>query len=198
VTCVTCDEAFTLSNGPQIVREFRDSKGTEWVVFLTERRERAATRDHYLPEEYRDGWLVFESSKGEKRRLAPVPPDWESLPDDHLAALCTRATATAPRIRERPTARRDAPAERAADGGAPLRPQLREMEQRLEQALGEVCSEPAPTKLNTGELIHVEETLAIATQAAKEAVSLRRRLRADRGDVDRGESPEAPGLDQNA
>lgn len=41
-----------------------------------------------------------------------------------------------------------------------LQPQLREMETRLTSALGEVCELPPPAKLNTGELIRVEETLA--------------------------------------
>jgi hypothetical protein len=148
-------------------------------VFLTERRQRPAARDHYLPEDYREGWLVFESSEGEKRRLAPVPGNWEALTDEELATLCARATVSAPRLKER-----------TADRAAPLRPQLHEMEHRLEEALGEVCRLPAPTKLNTGELIRVEETLALATEAAKEAVSLRRKIRADRGASGSGDSPQ--------
>jgi hypothetical protein len=35
-------------------------------------------------------------------------------------------------------------------------------------------------QVNTGELIKIEETLAIAAAAAKEAVSVRRRMRKDR------------------
>jgi hypothetical protein len=38
------------------------------------------------------GWLVFESAF-ERRRLAPIPSDWERLSDDELSALCARATA---------------------------------------------------------------------------------------------------------
>jgi len=53
-----------------------------------------------------------------------------------------------------------------------LQPQLRELETRLSSALYAVCGLPPPEKLNTGELIRVEETLALATEAAKEAVSL--------------------------
>lgn len=35
-------------------------------------------------------------------------------------------------------------------------------------------------EINTGELIKIEETLAIVAEAAKEAVSLRRRMRRDK------------------
>lgn len=36
------------------------------------------------------GWLCFESGDI-KRRLAPIPPDWEQLGDAELASLCERA-----------------------------------------------------------------------------------------------------------
>jgi len=39
-------------------------------------------------------------------------------------------------------------------------------------------------RLDTGELIRVEESLALAAEAAKEAVSLRRRMHADRQRTD--------------
>lgn len=161
------------------MREFRDAKGVEWVVFLT---ARSVARDHHLPAEYREGWLAFESAHGEKRRLAPVPENWDSLSDEKLSMLCAQA---APQ-----SARKKALTDRAEEHGSPenqslespdaVQPQLREMENRLSTALGEVCELPPPEKLDTGELIRVEETLALATEAAKEAVSLRRRLRADR------------------
>jgi hypothetical protein len=98
------------------VREFRDADGVEWVAFFT---ARSVARDQHLPEEYREGWLAFESAAGEKRRLAPVPEDWESISGEELAAVCASAT-----------------------------PQ--------------------------------EETLALAREAARATVSLRRKLRADR------------------
>ena len=37
------------------------------------------------------GWLAFESAR-DKRRLAPVPPGWESMSDTELAGLCASAT----------------------------------------------------------------------------------------------------------
>lgn len=40
--------------------------------------------------EWAGGWLAFETT-GEKRRLAPYPPDWNFFSDDELAALCNKA-----------------------------------------------------------------------------------------------------------
>lgn len=71
------------------VRRFSDRSGTHWRVFQV-RRLVLEDRD-YLGEEWRSGWLVFESSL-EKRRLAPVPADWSSLTDDALDRLCESAT----------------------------------------------------------------------------------------------------------
>jgi hypothetical protein len=162
------------------VREFRDADGVEWVVYFT---ARSVARDQHLPEEYREGWLAFESAAGEKRRLAPVPKDWESLSWDELTALCTSATPQAPRKKigsatvDQGDDRERAPAQAAES----LQPQLRELETQLSTALVEVCELPPAQKLNTGELIRVEETLALAAEAAKEAVSIRKKLRADRG-----------------
>jgi len=159
------------------VREFRDENGEEWVVFLT---ARSVARDQHLPEEYREGWLVFESAHGEKRRLAPVPIGWDTLSDRDLSGLCAEAVPQS--ARKKAGLPSDAP-DRLGAGNDPadsVQPKLHEMERQLSSALGEVCELPPPEKLNTGELIRVEETLALATAAAKEAVSLRRRLHADR------------------
>lgn len=156
------------------MRQFRDAAGVEWKVSLTT-RSAAVSREEYLPEAYRGGWLLFESDK-EKRRLAPVPSDWESLSNEALAMLCNGAS-TQP---ARPRANPPAPAKAAAPRAEPLRPELEHAEQTLEQTLDEVCESPAVSKLDTGELIRVEETLALAAEAAKEAVSLRRRMHMDR------------------
>src|ERR1700744_2996335 len=80
------------------MRQFRDETGIEWRVSFTPRGSDAVSRDHYLPEAYRGGWLVFESAQ-EKRRLAPVPADWEQLPTAELAALCSKASAQPARAR---------------------------------------------------------------------------------------------------
>ena len=37
------------------------------------------------------GWLAFETG-GEKRRLAPYPPDWVGFTDGQLVDLCAQAS----------------------------------------------------------------------------------------------------------
>lgn len=64
----------------------------------------------------------------------------------------------------------------------PLTPELREAEETLEAALAEACAAKPASEIDTGELIHVEEMLAVASDAAKRAVSLRRKRRVDSED----------------
>lgn len=76
-----------------------------------------------------------------------------------------------------------------------LRGRLDQAEHRLEAALGEVCEDTSVTgvrKPNTGELIRIDQTLALASDAAKQAISLRRRLHGEKkkGQV-KGSSPES-------
>ena len=168
------------------MRQFRDTSGVEWQVFFTERRAASERRDQYLPEAYRGGWLVFECAV-EKRRLAPVPADWAELSDQALEALC----ATAARQPSRPSSAKQPPSPQPADMPAPqppparepapparlLQPSLEAATTRLAQTLEDVCDTPRVEQLDTGELIRVEETLAIAADAAKEAVSIRKKMR---------------------
>ena len=107
-------------------RVFRDADGVEWAVWSVEpiwaerrvggeRRagaggelargaDRRGRPDRRRREELRvrvsagfeAGWLTFESEE-EKRRYAPVPAAWESLPDDQLARLCGAARSAAKR-----------------------------------------------------------------------------------------------------
>ncbi len=67
-------------------REFTDLQGRRWAVW--EVYPRVGTRP-VLPE-LAEGWLAFESS-WEKRRLAPIPPDWLELPAEALHKLCRQA-----------------------------------------------------------------------------------------------------------
>jgi hypothetical protein len=62
----------------------------------------------------------------------------------------------------------------------PLVPELREAERLLETTLEEACASPPATKADTGELIRVDELLETASDAAKRAISLRRRRGADK------------------
>ena len=78
--------------------------------------------------------------------------------------------------------RREPPADEMAmtdDRNQPLRPRLHQLERELEERVAQVCETPPVEKLDTGEMIRYEENLAMAADAAKEAVSLRRRLSED-------------------
>jgi hypothetical protein len=75
-----------------------------------------------------------------------------------------------------------------------LQPALQRAQQTLKSALEEACRADVD-HLNTGELIRVEETLAIANEAAKEAVTVRRRLAMKRGAMGESESPGAASPD---
>ena len=61
----------------------------------------------------------------------------------------------------------------------PLRHTLAATELHLQSALEEVCDEVIVETTPTDELIRIEETLAAAADAAKEAISLRRKIDAD-------------------
>jgi len=61
----------------------------------------------------------------------------------------------------------------------PLRPALAATELQLQSALEEVCEETVIEEAPTDELIRIEETLAEASDAAKRAISLRRRIDSD-------------------
>lgn len=79
------------------LREFTDAAGRPWTVWSVHpssdvrlRSTPAAT----TPDEHdllRNGWLVFETP-GERRRLVPIPLDWDVVDDLALEELCTRAT----------------------------------------------------------------------------------------------------------
>ena len=78
----------------------------------------------------------------------------------------------------------------SSDKQGPLAPKLAALQEHLENVREEICDVSHVSELNTGEMIRVEETLAIAAEKAKEVVSVRRRIRrdADGGDKDRGQA----------
>jgi hypothetical protein len=103
-------------------RVFTDSRGVEWQTWdvipqLTERRE-IERRMRRVPVEHADrrresdrrvmrgrrpsltggldsGWLCFEGNL-EKRRLSPIPPDWQRCSASELERYC-QAAKRAPR-----------------------------------------------------------------------------------------------------
>lgn len=89
------------------LREFTDDRGDAWQVCnvqpsYVERRSGADRRQvprahaadrrkHHqhrmiVAPRFREGWLIFESPE-ERRRLGPIPPGWEALPDEQLRSL---------------------------------------------------------------------------------------------------------------
>lgn len=70
--------------------EFTDRAGRLWRVWYTMAAAEVAT---LLPDEWKGGWLTFESGD-EKRRLAPVPEGWDRLRPERLELLCRVAKPT--------------------------------------------------------------------------------------------------------
>ena len=69
-------------------REFLDSAQVLWRVWAT-----YPSVGKILSKGFENGWLTFESSV-ERRRLAPIPAQWEALPDAKLQSLLKDAAAT--------------------------------------------------------------------------------------------------------
>ena len=67
------------------------------------------------------------------------------------------------------------------DPNHPLRRTLVATQEQLQVTLEEVCDDVSIHASSTEELIRIEEALALASEAAKEAISLRRRLDTDAG-----------------
>ena len=99
------------------IREFTDSRGRHWVVWavhptLAERRRHNAgppvgVRERrrfvenrlHLSQRLELGWLTFEASDGERRRLSPVPgtaSEWQGASEDQLRTWCALAEPAPP------------------------------------------------------------------------------------------------------
>jgi hypothetical protein len=73
-------------------RLFDDKQGVRWDVWAVYPEVRPT--QSALPGTFQSGWLVFESGT-EKRRLSPIPSNWQTLTPSELERLCERAeTAT--------------------------------------------------------------------------------------------------------
>ena len=66
-------------------REFTDSKGTRWMVWST-----TPVAGAVLNAEMQKGWLTFDS-EAERRRLVPIPKDWEESSHDRMELYCRAA-----------------------------------------------------------------------------------------------------------
>ena len=85
-------------------REFVDDAGALWRVWDT--HPVAASTLRTVSPSYAGGWLTFES-ESERRRLAPIPPEWEIASRDLMIHWCARALQArasdpGPRSREGP------------------------------------------------------------------------------------------------
>lgn len=65
-------------------REFTDAAGVRWQVWAT-----TPLRGNVRPQ-FAAGRLAFECA-AERRRLAPIPPEWTEVDDGALCALLARA-----------------------------------------------------------------------------------------------------------
>ncbi len=84
-------------------RTFTDPNGREWNVWAVHPHllgGRGGRHRSLVDEELAEGWLAFEAAgaPAEKRRLAPVPPEWEQFPPPMLIELWERATAVRARL----------------------------------------------------------------------------------------------------
>ena len=72
-----------------MIRRFLLADAGEWVVFNVS----PGISDMVDPE-FCGGWLCFEHDD-ERRRLAPIPENWEDLPEPYLAGLWAVASPVA-------------------------------------------------------------------------------------------------------
>lgn len=71
-------------------REFFDSDGQAWRVWST-----VPVAGSRLRGGFDQGWLTFECTTPNVdhplRRLCPIPPDWETAPENRLDLMCRAA-----------------------------------------------------------------------------------------------------------
>jgi len=68
------------------IRELIDENGVVWRVWTTIPSNRRS-----VPADFRDGWLCFDSGD-ERRRLGPIPRDWERMTDERLRLVLRMST----------------------------------------------------------------------------------------------------------
>jgi len=73
-------------------RRFIDCVGLAWTVYCIQPPSLLEGAITLLPHaERRNGWLLFESAEGDRRRLAPFPADWATITPFELERWCARA-----------------------------------------------------------------------------------------------------------
>ena len=74
-------------------RTFLDSEGRcwqAWDVLPGEHLDWPEKARRHLPASMTEGWLCFESDTL-KRRMHPIPPEWEGWTDDEIRLRCAAA-----------------------------------------------------------------------------------------------------------
>lgn len=95
------EQASTGESSTTVHRVFDDQHGVRWNAFAVHPTHTARGKST-LPDQYRTGWLSFNSST-ETRRIAPIPENWAKLSDEALRELCGQADAARRAPREGPT-----------------------------------------------------------------------------------------------
>jgi hypothetical protein len=70
-------------------RVFVDAGGMRWDAFAVHPSPDTTGKSR-LPESFQDGWLSFDCGS-ERRRLSPIPEEWQEMNEDALRAACERA-----------------------------------------------------------------------------------------------------------
>src|SRR5918999_5487253 len=70
-------------------RAVRDPGGVTWDVFAVYPEARPSPHSQ-LKGSFAQGWLCYDSGT-EKRRLSPIPENWQVLSDGELARLAAQA-----------------------------------------------------------------------------------------------------------
>ena len=65
--------------------------GVERRITQERRRNPLQSRGAVVLPGFENGWLCFQSSEGEKRRLVPVPDGWDAAESEQLSLWCTSA-----------------------------------------------------------------------------------------------------------
>lgn len=72
------------------MRSIIDAAGNHWTVFEVKKSGKIGERWTYLPAEFGQGWLCFESNVS-KRRLTPIPANWRTASDEELVRMLGQA-----------------------------------------------------------------------------------------------------------
>jgi hypothetical protein len=72
------------------LREFKDRSGVAWHIWET-----VPERTEGLSSRFRHGWLTFDNGR-DRRRLAPIPMNWEALSTERLGLLLRVADTAGP------------------------------------------------------------------------------------------------------